>query len=52
MTMRTKYSITCSCDHKGAIKMSENDQPYSKPYENDSLENLNGSELNIDGSAE
>lgn len=50
MTLRTKYPITCSCGHKGAIKMSENDQPYSKPYESYSLENLNGNGFNVAGS--
>ncbi len=44
MTTRTKYLIVCDCGHKGYINMSENDQPYSKPYEQYSLENLNGSE--------
>jgi hypothetical protein len=31
--------------------MSENDQPYSKPYEHYSLENLNGNGFNIAGCA-
>lgn len=52
LTMRTKYPLTCSCGHKGAIKMSENDQPYSKPYESYSLENLKGGSYRVEGFAE
>jgi len=52
MTMRTTYSITCSCGHKGAITMSENDQPYSKCYESYSLENLNGHTYQVEGFAD
>ena len=51
MTMRTKYPMTCNCGHKGAIKMSENDQPFSKMYESYSLENLNGGSYRVDGFA-
>jgi len=39
--MRTKQSLICSCGHEGTLNMSENDQPFSKPYENYSLGNLN-----------
>lgn len=42
MTMRTSFAVKCSCGHVGAIRMSENDQPYSKSYENYSLVNLDG----------
>ena len=49
--MRTKYPLTCSCGHKGAIKMSENDQPYSKMYESYSLENINGGSYQVEGFA-
>ena len=51
MTMRTAYSLTCFCGHKGAIRMRENDQPYSKPWEGYSLDNLDGNCFNINGSA-
>lgn len=52
MTTRTRYTVVCPCGHKGTIKMSENDQPYSKSYESYSLVDLNGSEFSIEGFAE
>lgn len=52
MTMRTTYPLTCSCGRKGAIKMGENDQPYSKPWESYSLENLGGGSFRVEGFAE
>jgi hypothetical protein len=52
MTTRTRYTITCTCGHIGAINMSENDQPYSKSWESYTLENLNGvSDFSIEGCA-
>ncbi len=51
MTMRTEYLVVCPCGHTGKIKMSENDQPYSKPWERYSLENLIGSGYSTDGYA-
>jgi hypothetical protein len=52
MTMRTQYPMTCSCGHKGAIKMSENDQPFSKCWESYSLEDLNGDSYYVEGFAD
>ncbi len=49
MAMRSTYPMTCDCGHKGAVKMSENDQPYSKMYESYSLENLIGGSYRVDG---
>lgn len=50
MTMRTKHPVKCSCGHIGIIKMSENDQPFSKPWESYSLEDLKGnSECSVEG---
>jgi hypothetical protein len=43
MTLRTHYSVVCSCGHKGNIKFSENDAPFSANWESYSLENLEGS---------
>lgn len=52
MTMRTEYPVKCVCGHTGLIKMSENDQPYSKPWEQYSLQDLKGnSGFNVEGSA-
>lgn len=42
MAMHTRYGVTCPCGHTGAVKMSENDQPYSSCWESYSLEGLNG----------
>lgn len=33
MTMRTYRHFSCSNGHKGVEKRSENDQPYSAPWE-------------------
>lgn len=49
MTMHTRYPLTCSCGHKGSLKMTENDQPYSKMYERYSLEGFNGGTYSVDG---
>ncbi len=50
MTTRTVYEVICDCGHVGRIKRSENDQPYSKPYENYELEELSGSSgLSLEG---
>lgn len=42
MTTRTNYPVRCGCGHEGAIRMSENDQPYSANWENYTLVRLNG----------
>lgn len=41
MTMRTNFLVKCDCGHEGSIRLSENDQPYSDPWESYSLQNLN-----------
>ena len=52
MTTRTRYPVKCSCGHVGAIRMSENDQPYSKQWESYNLEELEGSNgYEVDGFA-
>lgn len=34
MTVRTYTHLLCpTCGHRGTIKVSENDQPYSEPWE-------------------
>lgn len=42
MTMRTIYRVICNCGHKGGIRLSENDQPFSSNWEKYSLIDLNG----------
>ena len=49
MTTVTKYSVACPCGHIGAIKMKENDQPFSGQWESYSLIDLNGSSTGIEG---
>ena len=49
MTTRTSHSVICSCGHVGAICKTENDQPYSKPWEKYTLENLNGGSFYVEG---
>jgi len=38
----TSYKVVCECGHEGAIKLKENDQPYSASFEKYTLENLDG----------
>lgn len=52
MTSHTTYLVICTCGHNGSIKMSENDQPYSKCWESYSLENLNGIRYSVDGTTD
>jgi len=42
MTMRTYTWYRCTCGHRGAVVVSENDQPYSKMWESTSLKELAG----------
>jgi hypothetical protein len=38
MTMRTRNVLVCECGHIGSLVTSENDQPYSTPWESHRLE--------------
>lgn len=50
--MRTEHPVECNCGHVGIIKMSENDQPFSDPWEKYTLQGLKGSgEYYVDGCA-
>ncbi len=40
MTMRTSRYFSCTNGHNGVETTSENDQPYSKPYESVSTDGL------------
>ncbi|SAL06104.1 hypothetical protein AWB78_07877 [Caballeronia calidae] len=42
MTMRTYYTLACPCGATGAIKLSENDAPFSASYESYSVEGFAG----------
>lgn len=52
MTMRSRYPMACSCGHKGALLLRENDQPYSKMWESYSLEGFDGGSYRVDGFAD
>jgi len=49
MTSTSRYRVACPCGHEGAIKMRENDAPFSRQWESYSLENLNGGSTQYDG---
>ncbi len=51
MTMRTSYGLTCTCGHKGTVKMSENDSPYSVSWESYSLDGFEGGTFSKEGAA-
>lgn len=46
MTLRTTHPVRCACGHEGAIRLSENDQPYSACDERYSLVGLRGTDAN------
>ncbi len=51
MTMRTSYGLICPCGHRGAVRMSENDAPYSACWESYSLEGFDGDTFHKEGAA-
>ena len=51
MTTVIRNKLKCSCGHEGSIKMKENDAPFSRQYEDYSLENLTGTSFSVLGSA-
>ena len=52
MTTSTRFKLVCECGHSGNLKMSENDQPYSKCWEKYVVEDLNSKQdhIYVDGS--
>lgn len=40
MTTRSTIILVCACGHRGHIEISENDQPYSKPWVSATLVDL------------
>jgi hypothetical protein len=48
MTTRTSYPVRCKCGHVGAIRMSENDQPYSANWESYTLVGLLGGSHSVE----
>jgi hypothetical protein len=49
MTTVTTTTLVCACGHSGAIKMRENDAPFSRQYEDYSLVDLDGESFSTDG---
>lgn len=47
MTTVTRTNLKCRCGHEGTIKMRENDAPFSRQYEEYSLEGLTGSSYSV-----
>lgn len=47
MTTVTRNRLKCSCGHEGSIKMKENDAPFSRQYEDYSLEELKGTSFSV-----
>ena len=47
MTLHTRLALSCQCGHRGYLKCSENDQPFSGMWESYSLEGFKGSGLSI-----
>jgi hypothetical protein len=47
MTMRTREAIVCECGHRGYLRCSENDQPFSSLWEKYTLEGFDGRGLTI-----
>lgn len=42
MTERTGFKVVCDCGHEGTIVCAENDSPFSRSYEEYTLNGLNG----------
>jgi hypothetical protein len=47
VTSTTRSPIICECGHQGHLVCSENDQPFSKLWEDYSLGGFSGDELTI-----
>lgn len=48
MTSRTTDPVRCKCGHEGAIRTSENDQPYSANWERYTVIGLNGGSHHVE----
>jgi hypothetical protein len=42
MTSSTYQALSCECGHQGRLRCRENDAPFSKPWEEYSLEGFDG----------
>ncbi len=51
MTTHYRTKVSCACGHMGEVHQSENDQPYSKQWENYSITGFDGDDYYIEGFA-
>lgn len=49
MTTHHREPIACECGHEGILHWSENDQPFSKQWEQYSISGFDGEGFYIDG---
>ena len=47
MTSSSRDALVCACGHTGALKLRENDQPFSGLWEKYSLEGFDGGSITI-----
>ena len=47
MTTVTRTNLKCACGHQGRIVMRENDAPFSRQYEDYSLDGLKGDSYSV-----
>jgi hypothetical protein len=51
MATHTRDPIICECGHEGFLHCKENDQPYSRMWEDYDLEGFEGGAITIDGTS-
>jgi hypothetical protein len=49
MTTHFREAIVCECGHSGTLRWSENDQPFSKQWEQYSVDGFEGEGFYIEG---
>jgi hypothetical protein len=49
MTTHHREPVVCECGHKGIVHWSENDQPFSKQWEEYSISGFDGEGFYVDG---
>lgn len=49
MATHHREPVICQCGHKGEVRWSENDQPYSKAWEKYSISGFSGESFSVEG---
>lgn len=49
MTTYNRVNVVCECGHRGIVTWKENDQPFSKQYEEYSISGFDGGVYHING---